>query len=348
MKFLVLICFLFFLPGCMVGYFFKSSYHQQKLLRSRVAISEVLEDEKTPLEVKTKLQLAMNAKFFAEKELGLNKSKNYSSYVSLERPYVTWIVRASKAFELEAYQWWFPIVGHVPYKGYFSESEAQEEATTFDKKKYDIYVRGVTAYSTLGWFDDPITSPMLRYNDHDLVELIIHESVHATLYIKSNAEFNERLATFLGQEGAKLFYQKLEGQDSQNLKAINDNIEDTKLFSNFISKELEDLRKWYVSLPDTNKNVVEKYKRIKNIQIRFAANIKPLLKTESFKNFDQRELNNAMLLSYETYIQDLSDFEKLFQLENKNLKNFLNRIKSLEEVDNPQDQLKAWIALNTH
>ena len=204
MKTLFLIFFSFTLPGCMVGYLVESSYHQQKILRSRIPINEYLQRLDLNPEIEKKLKLVQEAKDFAEKNLGLKKSDNYNSYVPLNRPYVTWIVRASENYKLDSYQWWFPLVGHVPYKGFFSEKGALDEAKKFDSS-YDTFVRGVTAYSTLGWFDDPILSPMMRYEDHDLVELIIHETVHATIFIKNQVDFNEQLATFIAQEGTKLF-----------------------------------------------------------------------------------------------------------------------------------------------
>src|SRR6185312_9453872 len=110
-----------------------------------------------------------------------------------------------------------------------------EEANTFDKTKFDTYVRGVTAYSTLGWFQDSVLSTMLRYEDYELAELILHETVHTTLYIKSAAQFNERMATFLGQEGMRLFYLKTEGPSAPQLKKAEDDAHDEKLFSAFLT-----------------------------------------------------------------------------------------------------------------
>ncbi|MCB9026222.1 MAG: aminopeptidase [Bdellovibrionaceae bacterium] len=343
MKIIFIISSLFLLPGCMVGYLLNSSYQQQKILRARTPIAEKLKDPSLDPLTKQKLLLVQETKMFAEKDLGLAQTNNYQSYVSLDRPYVTWIVQASEAFKLKDYQWWFPIVGHVPYKGYFAEESAQKEAKTFDSSKYDTYVRGVTAYSTLGWFNDPILTPMLRYENHDLVELIIHETVHATIYIKSQADFNERLATFIGQEGTKLFYLNKEGPLSATVKKIDDSIYDTQVFSEFITAELNNLRKWYERLEPKDKTVVKKELQIKAIQERFKNQIVPILRTEDFKGFAVRKLNNAILLSYETYVQDLSDFKKLFEKEDKDFKKFLNKCKELEKAEDPSAQLKQWL-----
>ena len=343
LKFLFLPLALFLLTSCMMGYLIESSYHQQKILRARQPITKILNEPDVPAETKHKLQLVQEAKNFAEKKLALNQTNNYESYVALDRPYVTWIVRASEAYELKSYQWWFPLVGNVPYKGYFSEKDALEEAQTFEAQKFDTYVRGVTAYSTLGWFDDPIISPMLSYEDHDLVELIIHEMVHATLFIKSQADFNERLATFVGQEGAKLFYLEKEGPASPTLKLIEDNWHDTQKFSDFIGAEMKALREWYHQLKPEGKNQQNKTQKIKEMQARFKEKVLPQLRTSQYRTFGDRKLNNAMLLSYETYIQDLSDFAKLFQQLDNHFKKFLEKCKKLEWADDPQAQLKTWL-----
>jgi len=196
------------LASCQITYYLKSAYHQAKLLKSRVDIEEAIKSSTLSQENKQKLLLATEARVFAENSLKLKKTKNYTSFVQLDRPYVSYILRAAPIYELKHYLWSFPIVGDLPYKGYFSEEEAKSAAKDFSHKEYDTYVRGVTAYSTLGYFNDPILSSMLRYQNHDLVNTIIHETVHATIYIKNNADFNERLATFIGNKGAELFYLK--------------------------------------------------------------------------------------------------------------------------------------------
>ena len=320
---LITICLFFSVnSGCMFSYLIKSSYHQQKILRSRTPISEVLTDKKISLEIKKKLELVEEARIFSYQVLNLKKTDNYSTYVQLDRPYVTWIVTVSEPYEIKSKDWWFPIVGHVPYKGFFSKKEADDEARQFINKGYDTYVRGVTAYSTLGWFEDPILSTMINYKDNELVELIIHESVHATLFIKSQADFNERLATFLGQEGSKLFYEKKGELYKSELQSITDSSYDTKIFSEFISQEINDLKKWYSQLPPDRKNPNHKNKRLKEVQKKFESHILPLLKTNDYSGFKDRGLNNAILIGLETYVQDLSDFQKLSDFVKKDFLRF--------------------------
>src|SRR6185312_983179 len=184
-----------------------------------------------------------------------------------------------------------------------------EEANTFDKTKFDTYVRGVSAYSTLGWFQDSVLSSMLRYEDYELAEVIIHETVHTTLYIKSAAEFNERMATFLGEEGMKLYYRAKGDAGAEQLARAEADSADGKLFSQFITRELQDLRKWY----DDNKGHItaeSKAQRLQVLKEHFGRDVKPRLKTDAYRDFEKRELNNALLLAYQTYEYSLEDFAK--------------------------------------
>jgi predicted aminopeptidase len=157
----------FFLLGCQLDYFIHSTYHQALLMNARVPVEKVLRSEKTPEETKSKLRLVREAKSFAEEKLGLNATGNYDTFVQLDSPYVSYVVQAAKAYELKPHLWRFPFVGAVPYKGYFVKDLAEKEARTFSPSEYDTYVRGVSAFSLLGWLRDPIYSSMIRYSDED-------------------------------------------------------------------------------------------------------------------------------------------------------------------------------------
>lgn len=332
------------LTGCQISYLFSSAYNQMKLLNSRVPIAEALQDPNISAEEKRKLELAQKARLFAENDLHLKATQNYTSYAKLDRPYVTYVVSAAYKWELKHYQWSYPFVGKMPYKGYFNEEDAQTEDRELNKKDLDTYTRGVSAYSTLGWFKDPLLSSMLRYKDYDLVNTIIHETVHATLYIKHEADFNERLANFLGNKGAEMYYLKTEGADSKTLLQVKKDIADDKLFSDFISKELKDLDEWYKKLPANEHLEQKRSDRFAEIQARFKAQVLPLMQNKGYEKFSSAKLNNAHLLIFKTYMQDLSDFEKLYELSGKDFGKFIEKCKDLEGADDPSAKLKEIIA----
>ncbi len=315
-----------------------------QLLSSREPVEKALQDPNLDETKKNKLRLAQEARVFGEQTLHLKSTKNYTSYVELGRPYVTYVVSAAAKWELKHHQWSYPFMGKMPYKGYFNEADAVEEEKSLQADGLDTFMRGVSAYSTLGWFNDPILSSMLRYDDYDLVNTIIHETVHATLYIKSSADFNERLATFLGDKGAEQFYLKKEGPESATLAQIKKENADSKLFSHFISGELRALEDWYKNLPVADRNEEKRLERIAQIQKNFVTTLQPQLHTDSYKKFPEYKLNNARLLVYKTYMQDLQDFESLYNLLDQDYARFIAQCKSLESAKDPAVALKELIS----
>ncbi|MCE3010099.1 MAG: aminopeptidase [Proteobacteria bacterium] len=335
--------FSLFLGGCQLPYYLKSAAGQFSLLSSRVPVEKALQDPSLRAEEKQKLSLAQEARQFAEQELGLESSKNYTSYVALDRPYVTYVVSASPKWELKAYEWSYAFVGKMPYKGFFTEADAQAEEQGLVKEGFDTFLRGVSAYSTLGWFKDPILSSMLRYADHDLVNTIIHETTHVTLYIKNSADFNERFATWVGNKGTEMFYLKKEGPESPTVEKLKQELHDEKIFSEFISQEIKDLKSWYNSLPDNQKSEDLRRARMKDIQTRFKEKISPQLKSQLYARFPEITLNNARLSLYSTYNKDLHLFDEAFEIAHRDFRKFLDLIKSLESHQDPEAGLQEII-----
>lgn len=338
----ILICILLgLLTGCHFTYLIKGGYYQAKILSRQVSIESVIADANTKPEVRKKLELLQDVFTFIEHELGLETKGNYRKFVQLDDKYVSYAVTAAEKFKLEAYLWKFPIVGAVPYKGYFVKADADEEAAEMSKDGFDTSVRGVSAYSTLGWIRDPILSSMLNYRDEDFVNLIIHETVHANLYIKNASDFNEQLATFLGNKGSEAYYKSNQTLKTSAFKYVQDSAYDEKLFSDFLSRELKELDIFYTGqLADkenslSNKEVAKK-SRLAQIQKKFKSEIQSKLKTNAYTHFGSSELNNAILISYKTYLMDLSDFDRIFEKHDHNFRNFFAFCKSLEKSDDPQ------------
>lgn len=329
------------ITGCQMGYIVKSAYHQAELLASRRPITEVMADPEIDPEVRRKLQLSQQARQFASAELGLKGTGNYQSYVELDRPYVTYAVSAAPKNSLEHYLWSFPMIGSVPYKGFFSLDDARAEEGQLQARNYDTYLRGVSAYSTLGWFDDPVLSSMMRYADYDLVNLIIHENVHATLYIRSQADFNEQLATFIGDRGTEIFFMQQEGPQSKTLRLARERSQDSQIFSDFISSEIADLESYYQNHQAVDESA--RQLRLKQIQDRFEQKIRPLMKTDNFLSFTEKPLNNARILAMKTYLKDLSQFAQAFDYFAGDFKKFLDFCRTLEDSKDPSAQLNQLV-----
>jgi predicted aminopeptidase len=324
--------------GCVLFYGLQSGYGQMKLLSKRQPLEKVLADPNVSEKTKQKINLVVEAKTFGVDQLGLTPTKNFESYVDVGGPAVTYIVVAAKKCELKQHTFRYPILGDMPYKGYFDRKDADEEAAKFDRKEYDVLVRGVSAYSTLGWFQDPILSTMMNYDDYDLVDLIIHESTHSTIFIKSNADFNEQLATFIGQEGTKEFYFQKEGSKSKTVERMLADYEDQKLFAEFLKPQIQKLKEFYKtqgSCQDENRATA-----FSQIQLEFEKSVAPKLKGQNYKNFAKREMNNATLLYAKTYVGDLSLFADAYKSSKMNLKMFLGSLKKLEKEKDPIQSLK--------
>ncbi len=201
--FLILILMLS-VTGCeSVGFYGQAIHGQLSILNKRQPIDRLLAASDTPEKLKVKLRQILRIRLFAQNELHLPVNDNYLSYVALERPYVVWNVFAAPEFSLKPKTWCFPIVGCTAYRGYFIEKKARLYAEKLKKAGLDTYVGGVTAYSTLGWFDDPILSTVIDRSEAGLAALIFHELAHQILYVGDDTTFNESFATAVEQEGLR-------------------------------------------------------------------------------------------------------------------------------------------------
>ncbi len=199
------------LCGCeTVHYYGQAICGQCNILSERKPISEIIADPEAPEILRERLSFILAVRQFAASELHLPVNDNYLTYVDLKRPYVVWNVFAAPEFSLTPKTWCYPVVGCATYRGYFSEKNAQQYAAALNGKRYDVYVAGVTAYSTLGWFDDPVLSTFIQYSKAQSAGLIFHELAHQVLYVKNDTGFNESFATAVEQEGLRRWQQATE------------------------------------------------------------------------------------------------------------------------------------------
>jgi predicted aminopeptidase len=182
-------------------YFSQLGWHQAWITTQGFPVQEVLEDEQVSQGVMEKIGFIQEVKRYGEVRLGLKKSKNYLKYVDIKGP-ILHVVTACEKDRLHLVTWTFPITGQVDYKGFFTRERALKEKQSLEEKGYDTCVQGVGAYSTLGWLNDPIFSSMLDWEEATLANLILHEMTHATIYFKGGTDFNEQMATFVGNRGA--------------------------------------------------------------------------------------------------------------------------------------------------
>ena len=185
------------------GYYVQSIDGQLSVLHARQPVAQLLADPATPPVLKSRLERALTIRDFASRELLLPDNKSYRSYADLKRPFVVWNVFATAEFSVTPEQWCFLFAGCVGYRGYFAQANADAFAQDLREKGLDVYVGGVPAYSTLGWFDDPLLNTFVNYPEYELARLIFHELAHQLVYVKGDSEFNESFAAAVEDEGVK-------------------------------------------------------------------------------------------------------------------------------------------------
>jgi predicted aminopeptidase len=270
--------------------------------------------DSSPEEIRAFAGEVADIRRFAMEELGLKESKNYTGYVEIDRDYLAAVVSACAGDSFTRHEWWFPVVGSVPYKGFFDPEDARREAARLKKGGFDVWVRGVDAFSTLGWFKDPLYSYMKEYPVHRLADLIIHELLHATVFIKGHVQFNEQLAEFVGTEGARLYVAGRFGEDSPEYRAIGAEAADSAAFQVHIQALIAELEALYADTDiDGEAKLAEKARIIKASQEQFAAEYDRRFTSENYRGFSSLPVNNAYLDLFRLYHGEDNFFAGIYE-----------------------------------
>ena len=208
-RWLCILLFLLLFSGCaQFGYYLQSVRGQFDIWSRETPIEDLIEDTASPQALREKLALVLKAREFASAELGLPQNRSYRRYADVERPFVVWNVFAAPEFSTKPVKWCFVMAGCVSYRGYFSKADAEEFAAAAAANGHDVYVGGVPAYSTLGWFADPVLNTFVNYPPVELARIIFHELSHQVVYVKDDSVFNESFAVAVEREGVKRWIAK--------------------------------------------------------------------------------------------------------------------------------------------
>ena len=329
--------------GCSPLYVMRAGYEEGKILWRREPITDFLEKPGIVADTKEKLGLVLAVRDYADKTLKMNVGGSYSSYSYVDRPDLTYILTAVPKTELKPYTWWFLFVGRVPYKGYFSIEDANRAAAELQREGYDTVIRTTAAFSTLGWFDDPLLSHLLRYDQVTLANVIFHELLHNTLYVKGSAAFNESLANFVGGHAAIDFFRDKFGEGSAEHQRAVLAWQDELEFADFLEGVTNTLNTLYarnIPLEDKLRLREEVFARSKREWAsRFAD-------PQSYRSHDflQQPLNNAVIIQYTLYLENLRLFEALYDAEGKSLTRLINSIREgVSKGGEPFEQLQALV-----
>jgi predicted aminopeptidase len=262
-------------------------------------------------------------------DLGLKESANYTKYVELDRDYLAAVVSAAAADSFTTYEWWFPVVGKVPYKGFFNVEGARKEGERLRKRGLDVWIRGVDGFSTLGWFQDPLYSYMRNYSDYRLASLLIHELLHATVYLKGQSQFNEELAEFVGTEGARLYIEKKYGPQSPEYQELTDSEADTTAYVAYLRGLIAELEELYRSPGAREEKLARKAEIINLSQERFTRDYDALFKSQAYRGFAELSVNNAYLGLYRLYYEGISFYRDLYARSGRDLSRYIAAAKTL-------------------
>jgi predicted aminopeptidase len=307
--------------GCSPVYVLRAGIEEAKILSRRRPIADVLEDPRTDARTRARLNLVLQARSFARHELGLRTGESFTTYSWVDSDTLLMVLSAARKDRFQQYTWWFPIVGRVPYKGYFDFAEADRAAAELEKQGYDAYVRPSSAFSTLGWFNDPLLNTVLRYGEVSLAATVIHELVHNTIYVPSQVAFNESFANFVGDRGAAVFLCARDGEASQNCTLARNAWADNLVFGEFLSRLIADLEQLYARPGLSAQDRIRLREDVFNAaRQRFETEVRPRLLTSSFRRFTEEPLNNATLIATRLYYDRLDLFERAFIQHGQDLK----------------------------
>lgn len=322
----ILLAFCFCLTqACSPVFVSKAAYHQTKLLANRIDTDKLIESKDTEQKIRDKIILTRDILSFA-KDINLNSGANYTTFSNYKFPQ-QWVVTASEEFSLIPYTWWFPIVGSVPYKGFFEKEDALEEAALLKNKGYDVSIRTASAFSTLGWFNDPLTDSLISLSEIDFIATLFHELFHATIWIPNQVAFNETMANAFGYYTALEFI-KIHRTDltTNSKQALSYQCKAWKK----ISELGENLKLLYVKdIPVEEKRsekakIFEAFK--KDINFKNKA-------TEADEIYSYTMPNNAFYIGLATYYENFNAAIK-FLYQSKSSKEALKKLK--ESIKNNQ------------
>ena len=289
----------------LVRYGIEQGLGQLEMVRNAVPIDDLLADPEYPDSLKQKLLLIKEIRRYAIDSLHLKDSKNYNAVYDLKGRPTAYVVQACEKYRIKKYLWKFPVVGKLPYKGFFDDEDAKKEVAWLEKQGYDTRIAHPSGWSTMGWFTDPVLSTMLRRSEGELADLIIHELTHSTVFVKDNSELNENIADYVGENGAKRYLASKYGDTSAILFNYSTMITDNERMAMYFLRGAHKLDSLYqsadfIALPDNEKDTLKRamiQDIINNVDTVNFVRIKP----QRIKSSRMKNINNTFFTSYMTY-----------------------------------------------
>jgi predicted aminopeptidase len=284
----------------------RAAVEEAKILWRRQDLATLAASDAIPMEERARFQLVLDVRAYAADSLGLDVGRTFTRFTRLTRDTLVLVLSASPRDRLAAHTWWFPIVGRVPYRGYFDLEAAEAAAARFAAREYDTHLRPAAAFSTLGWFEDPLLSTALRRGPIGLTELVIHEVTHNTVWVAGSAGFNESFASFVGFRGAEAYFRSRGDTASANRAAAA--WRDEGRLSALQARLVDDLTALYDAGVGRDSVLVARETVFDMARARY--------REAPFEVYDGERLagaplNNATVVAMGTYRQDLGLFDAM-------------------------------------
>ena len=336
--------FLFFLSGCSPIYLFRIALEEGKILWRRQPIDRLLAQSDLTAETREKLELVLAVREFARDQLDFKVGGSYATYSYVDGRAPSYVLMAAPQTELKPYTWWYLFVGRVPYKGFPSQASAQDEADGFASRGYDTYVREATAFSTLGWFDDPLLAHLLEYDKVTLAEIIFHELLHNTLFVKGAVDFNESFANYVGYHAAVLFFREKYGPSSQEYLRALEVWKQEFEFAQFLGELASKLNDLYAKDIDLDEKLRLRQEIFTQGQTDWARQIENQPR-HRHRGFGRQALNNAVIAHYLLYLSHLDLFASLQATMGYDLKTLVAAVaKKVDSASEPFAAVRALLA----
>ena len=287
-------------------------------IRSRSeSLERAIADPKSSPELKLLCERAKSAREFALERFGLKQTRNYTSVVILDSDRLATVVQACAELSFTRYLWSYPVVGKMPYRGYFDPKDAERQAASLRKQGLDVIARPVDAFSTLGWLSDPLFSFMSTYGEAEVADLVMHEMTHATVFLKGdrpgNEQFNEELATFVGDEGSLVYLADRYGPESPQVAKAKADRADEEAFASYLAGTGKELEAVYSSQTSDEDKRARKAGIIAERAKEYAAEAPSLFQGKGYREFDMSKINNAYIDLYRLYQGETSLYRDFYE-----------------------------------
>lgn len=323
------------LAGCQAGYYAQLVRGQYELITRRQPIADLLARPDTDAGLKLKLERALDARRFASETLALPDNGSYRLYADLRRPYALWNVFATPEFSMAAREWCYPLAGCMAYRGYYAVEAARAEVEALRKAGLDAHLGGVSAYSTLGWFDDPVLNTIL-VTDEMLVGTIFHELAHQQRFVKGDTGFNESLATFVEQEGMRQYYR----DEPARLDRLAQRQRRDREFVALMLAARRRLEQLYALPLPADQMRARKHEEFERLRLEYAEAKRGWGGDGAYDGWLQGELNNARLLPFGLYHEWVPAFAELFRRCGRDWPAFHREVAALAAADPRERRLR--------